>query len=650
MSRRTTANAGTAEHRPAARVRRFRHDDLVAVDLFSGFGGLTRGIERAGFTTIMAANHNRYKIDVHERNHPEAEHWIADLVDPESADYHSAADLPAADFLVAGVSCTNHSKANVKRAYRQGLTLFEMDHDEEYEENVTRSERDRATALCVLQYAERHRPRAILLECTTEFQAWGPALPGKTKIGDGTTYKWFLRQLKNMKYRRQIMFFNSMFFGVPQSRNRWFGLFTQESLPVPDVEHRPMTWCQPCDQVLPAVWTWKTGVPPSGSVSWGQQYIYTCPRCRREVVPPMTPSIEALDLSDLGPRIEDKPIKNFYNKAGELIGTGPMAPATMARGQRCKDRFGDFPAVLMPVKATRGVERTVWEPASTQTSQLETSVLSTGRPVLLHGSVFAAHRHNGDGKHITQPMDTVTSTHERALFSMGITNYQGEARGLDQALPTQGGSETMGLLSARVMPNRTNGTSRNLGQPMETVVGNAGSGGLSVLSTGILPFRNNTVPTVATTEAAPTMTADQIPGLITAAGTIKNNGGVDQAGYRAHPVSNPLGTIVAEGGQALMTSGWCAPDTYAQWQRQLAEMPLGKCHFRMLFKHEVGRSCGFDVDFPGHQGTFEVWGSARDQVDGFGNAVSPPIGEWIGHRVRAVLDPASIGIDYGRIA
>jgi hypothetical protein len=75
---------GSAEHRPAVRRRRFAHDDLVTVDLFSGFGGLTRGIESASFTTIMAANHNRYKIEVHEANHPTAEHWIADLVDPES--------------------------------------------------------------------------------------------------------------------------------------------------------------------------------------------------------------------------------------------------------------------------------------------------------------------------------------------------------------------------------------------------------------------------------------------------------------------------------------------------------------------------------------------------------------------------------------
>lgn len=46
---------------------------------------------------------------------------------------------------------------------------------------------------------------------------------------------------------------------------------------------------------------------------------------------------------------------------------------------------------------------------------------------------------------------------------------------------------------------------------------------------------------------------------------------------------------------------------------------------------------GFDVDFAGYEGTFQVWGSARDRVDGYGNAVSPPVGWWISNRLRAVL-------------
>jgi DNA (cytosine-5)-methyltransferase 1 len=662
-----TKTPRTATHRPATRRRRFRHDDLVAVDLFSGFGGLTRGIEMAGFTTIMAANHNEYKVKVHEANHPDAEHWIADLVDKEAADYHSARDLPAGDILVAGVSCVNHSQANTQKAYAQRMSLFDLD-DPEFEARVTRSERDRATANCVLHYAAEHHPRLILVECTTELTSWGMASPSRPKVGDGSTYRWWLRMFKGLGYRHRVLYLNSMFFGVPQSRDRLYIAFWDKKLPTPDLDHRPESWCARCDRTVEAVWSWKTGVPPTGSVRYGKQYNYTCPSCRREVFPPMTPSLHALDLTNLGTRIGDKP--NKKHRDGSV---GPLAKATMARAERCRQRFAEFPAVLMPAKAVHGTEKHPWQPMATQTSQQETAVLSTGavigaagntyeRPgsdcrsrgldeplwaqtgtngtglvtppvAVATGSVIAAHRHNGDGQHITRPMDTVTSTHEKAVL-LAVDNYQGAPRHAGEPLPTQGGSETLG-----------------------------------VLSSGVVPFRQNTIPT-SHAEAMPTVTSDQIPGLLTAAGTIKNNGSIEEAGYRAHPVSDPLGTVIStSASQSVLFSGWykqngsesdataphpltdplgtlTARDTTAilaaEWRAALADLALEDCYFRMMAPHEIGRGCGFDVDFPGYgyRGSFVVWGSARDQTDGFGNAVSPNVGAWIGGRLRAVLHGA----------
>lgn len=552
-----SAKIRTATHRPAKRQRRFRHDDLVAVDLFSGFGGLTRGIEMAGFTTIMAANHNSYKVEVHEANHPDAEHWIADLVDPESADYHSARDLPAGDILVAGVSCVNHSQANTQKAYAEGLSLFNMD-DPEFESRVTRSERDRATANCVLHYAAQHHPRLILVECTTELVSWGPAIPGRPKVGDGSTYRWWLKQFKNLGYEYRVLYLNSMFFGVGQSRDRGYWAFWDRRLPAPDLGHRPETWCPRCDRRVEAVWSWKTGVPPTGSVRYGKQYNYRCPSCRNEVIPPMTPSLTALDLSNLGTRIGDKPIKKQRDGS-----TGPLAAATLARAERCRTRFAEFPAVLMPAKAVHGSERHPWQPMATQTSQQETAILSTG-------AVIAAHRHNGDGQHVTRPMDTVTSTHEKALL-LAIDNYQGAPRSAAEPLPTQGGSETLGVLSA-----------------------------------GVVPFRQNTIPTTHA-EAMPTVTSDQLPGLLTAAGTIKNNGSIDEANYRAHPLSEPLGTIVSTAAnQSLLFSGW--------------------------YKQN-----GAAADATAPHPMSDPLGTLTAQTDGFGNAVSPSVGAWIGTRLRAIL-------------
>lgn len=602
-------NKGTAEFRPAKRRRRFRNDELMSVDLFSGFGGLTRASELAGFSTIMCANHNRYKVEVHEANHPEAEHWIADLVDPESSDYHSARDLPAADLLTAGVSCVNHSQANTQKAYEQGLSLFDLD-DPDFEERVTRSERDRATANCVLHYAAQHHPRLILVECTTELTSWGPAIQGKRKVGDGSTYRWWLNEFTKLGYKYKVLYLNSMFFGVPQSRDRLYVAFWDRRLPTPDLDHRPPTWCGFCDKVVEAVWTWRTGVPPTGSVRYGKQYEYRCPSCRKAVIPPMTPSLAALDLSNLGTRIGAR--------------KKPLAASTMARAERCRQKFADFPAILMPAKSVYGSERHLGQPMGTQTSQQETALLSTGIAVVT-GQTLVAHRHNGDGKHISLPMDTVTGTHEKAIL-VAVDNYQGAPRAATEALPTQGASETLGLLTS-----------------------------------GVVPFRKNTVPTTHG-EPMPTVTAEQIPGVLTAAGVIKNNGSIEEAKYRAHPVSNPLGTVVGSAiTQGVLFGGWykqngstgseTAPhpmtdplgtltsrDTTAiltsHWQAMLSELSLEDCYFRMMATHEIGRGCGFDVDFGDHKGTFVVWGSARDQVDGYGNAVSPPVGEWIGRRLR----------------
>jgi site-specific DNA-cytosine methylase len=655
-TRKKKAGPRTAVHRPAARKRLWRWDELIAVDLFSGFGGLTAGIRRAGFTTILAANHNEYKTRVHEENHPDAEHWIADLVDPTSSDYHSAADLPAADILVAGISCTNHSGANTQKAYEQGLTLFDIADDEEYTERVTRSEKDRATALCILQYAEKHHPKMILVECTTEFTSWGPALPGRKKVGDGSTYRWWRTQVRNMKYKARVLYLNSQFFGVSQSRDRIYIVFWDESLPAPDLDHRPATHCPSCDEVVGAVWTWKTGVPPSGTVRYGQQYKYCCPRCKREIVPPMTPSVNSIDFSNLGTKIGEKPSKTF--KDGFV---GPMARETMGRAQRCFERFPEFPPVLLD--KNRLPQTHPWQNGAQQVTSTGAAMVAAGNtyeragsdcrsrdlaqplwtqsatngvglatpPVAVAGHVIAAHRHNGDGQYISGPMDTVTSTHEKAIVIAGIDNYQGVARGVGEPAPTQGGSETMALVSAGIMPNRTNATNSGMHEPSATVVAGAGSGGLGVVSAGVMPFRQHTVPTTHA-EPMPTVTADQNPGLLSTqgqllAGWYKQNGSTAGA-TSPHPVSDPFGAHTANDTTGLLA---------AWWKETLAELTLADCYFRMLFPWEVGKSCDFDCDFPGYKGTFKVWGTAKQQIDGYGNAVSPAVGTWIGNRLRPVL-------------
>lgn len=106
-----------------------------------------------------------------------------------------------------------------------------------------------------------------------------------------------------------------------------------------------------------------------------EDYGLTVDQVRRwEVVPPMTPAAVAIDWTDLGQRIGDR--------------VKPLAPSTMDRVRRCIAKFAEFPAVLMPAKGAHGVERLPHQPASTQTSQQETALLTSGALAVVAGNSY----------------------------------------------------------------------------------------------------------------------------------------------------------------------------------------------------------------------------------------------------------------------
>ena len=51
------------------------------VDLFCGAGGLSRGLEMAGFQCVLGTDHNKSAMTTFERNHPDAESYLGDISD-----------------------------------------------------------------------------------------------------------------------------------------------------------------------------------------------------------------------------------------------------------------------------------------------------------------------------------------------------------------------------------------------------------------------------------------------------------------------------------------------------------------------------------------------------------------------------------------
>ena len=553
--------ASAPVHRPASKQRPLKKRRQV-LDLFSGFGGLTLGFERAGFNVIIAANHNAYKIDVHEANHPHTEHFIADLVDTDAPSYYSAADLPYADILVAGVACTSHSSANAKKAYAGGIRPHDID-DPEWERRVRKSERERATTTCVLQYAAKHHPWMMLIECTTELTSWGDALPG-TNIGDGSAFRWWLGELENLGYRYKIDYPNSAFHGVPQSRDRLFIVFWDRSMRAPDTEHRPEAMCSFCDRLCEAKWSWKTGVPPTGRVQWGKQWEYRCPSCNMTVIPPRRPCIDALDLSDLGQVIGER--------------DRPLAESTMRRVERCIERMKTYPLAMTHLDASGKQHRALVTPAALAT---------------LAGNTFEWPGSDCRIRSLAEPMWTQSGTNTMGLVTPpavagAVVTYRSGVLPTSFAdpTPTQAGHEALALVTASVMPFRANTLPATLGEPMST------------------------------------QTGECRPAVITGA-FIKQNGKAHDTA--PHPLSDPMGTITSRD-----TTGLVTVELIDDFLEQLHSLTPEKARLRMFKEIEVQRGCGFPDDFV-------VWGSAADQVDGFGNAVSPPLGEFYARRMAAVL-------------
>lgn len=607
------------EHRLAVTPRAKTKDSVVALDMFSGCGGSSEGIEAAGIDVWYAANHWEYAVDVHEANHPKAEHFIADLLNEDRPDYYHPEALPRADVLWASPSCTNNSKANAQRIYERNLSLFHDLDDPDYEDRVTTSERSRATAVSVLQYARKHRPKVVVVENVVEFAQWGMQVPG-TKRGDGTTFHWWLDEFVKLGYRYKTLMLNSMFFPpTPQSRDRMYVVFWDRDLRAPDLAHRPEAWCDRCSGVVESVQAFKQRTAAWPIPEWGkyeEQYVYRCPSCADRVYPVAWPALTAIDWSDLGTRIGDR--------------DRPLKATTLARIERGIAKFREWPPLLIPAKAQFGVDRQVTQPMTTQTTQ-QAMMIVHGMQVVAAGNTF---EHPGSSCRTRGMHEPMWSQHTTPAFAMvtapGFTiknngsideaqyraqpitdplgalvasqigipgvvcmpwldNWQGVARSLAEVLPTQAGGETMGLVTPMLFTNRgTKGIPQIV--PVTETMSTVSAGGNHFW----LVSPPGCVPIFA-----------------------KQNGGPADTAW--HEVTERLNTLCSTDTTCLVSPG-----------HEMPPIDVNDCFYRMLAPGEIKTGMGIRPDFKMH-------GTNRMQVKALGNAVTPPVATWLMDRATAVL-------------
>jgi DNA (cytosine-5)-methyltransferase 1 len=273
---------------------------LTYTDIFCGAGGSSIGLTEAGLQLKLAANHWDRAIETHSTNFPDAEHLLADVSN------YDMRRLPSTDVGWFSPECTWHSPAGGRKRLRAQLDLLD---DYVPTDGGIRS---RATMLDVIRATEVHRYKIVIVENVVEAASW-------------PLFDWWLSGMVELGYSPQIVCVSAAHIGsdtnahAPQWRDRMYVVFNRDGVPQPDVRPRPLAWCEQCALIVAAVQSWKR---PGGRKvgKYGPQYLYRCPRreCRHAVVEPfVAPAASAIDWSDIGHRIGDRP--------------KPLAEATMRR-------------------------------------------------------------------------------------------------------------------------------------------------------------------------------------------------------------------------------------------------------------------------------------------------------------------------------
>jgi DNA (cytosine-5)-methyltransferase 1 len=187
-----------------------------AVDLYSGWGGLTLGAERAGVEVVWAANHWPLAVRAHRLNHPATFHVCQDL---RQADWTT---LPGYDFLLASPACQGHSQA-AQPAPRP------------------RHDADRATAWAVVDCADVTEPKAILVENVLDFRRW-------------RLYGQWRASLEALGYELQELVVTASEHGVPQRRKRLFVIGQRGRHRRLRLQRNPETPFGPCIQWTEGKW------------------------------------------------------------------------------------------------------------------------------------------------------------------------------------------------------------------------------------------------------------------------------------------------------------------------------------------------------------------------------------------------------------
>lgn len=570
----------------------------TVTDLFCGAGGSSTGAAMAGMEIVLAANHWSTAIDVHQVNHPDAAHDVADIsqVDPRR--------YPRTDVLLASPECTNHSQARGISRKRQDPTLWDAPNPA--------AERSRATMWDVLRFAEQMSYDCIVVENVVEATKW-------------LFWPMWRQGLDALGYEVRILSHNSMHHGVPQSRDRIYIVCWRKGLK-PDLELELTAWCPRCDLGRPVRQAWKNGRTVG---RYRQQYVWACTSCGTHCEPDTHGAVEIIDWSLPCPRIgdRDRPLApNTRRRVGAGILKHWCVPITTSGAGNVWENTPGMRA------------KAVDEPLATQQTTATSAVATP--PGFLVQTAHGAKDGRFEASRTRDPADplwTVTGSVDRPSMVMANTTNNVPTTAEDPISTVVAGTQRHALIVRQygIPGGAAHRHATKVTEPTRTLT----ASGTPAL---VVPLRTNG-KAEPTTSPAPTVTAGgNHHGLL-----MRNNGSKGDGAEMTTPVTEPARSLTTKGHQSLLLP------YYGNAQAQATDRPtptvttrdrcavidmeqlVDDCGFRMLEPYEIAAAMAFPVDYIPRDLT------KRDQVKLAGNAVTPPVMQWITGRLLQALEAAA---------
>jgi DNA (cytosine-5)-methyltransferase 1 len=165
-----------------------RSGGMTFIDLFSGCGGLSYGLEMAGHQCLLGVDMDAHAIKSFQRNHPDAAAWTGDIKKLDPRTLKNLIGTQKVDMVVGGPPCQGFSTV--------GKGVVEDDRNQLFRQFV--------------RVVKETKPRVVLFENVT----------GLVAKKNAPILKKIFKMFEDLGYTMEARVLSAEEFGVPEVRRR----------------------------------------------------------------------------------------------------------------------------------------------------------------------------------------------------------------------------------------------------------------------------------------------------------------------------------------------------------------------------------------------------------------------------------------------